>query len=105
MGKHGCGEVNDNVERLVVFYWNSNCVIGATIFPHKNVHKLIWRSSDDTTENQIDHFIVNNKWRRSIQHVRTFRGADANSDHYLVVRQLSRWRSEEQYHKINTENS
>ena len=43
MGKHGCGEINDNGERLVDFYLNNN-VIGATIVPHKNIHKFIWRS-------------------------------------------------------------
>ena len=37
MGKHGCGEINDNGERLVDFYLNNN-VIGATIVPHKNIH-------------------------------------------------------------------
>ena len=84
MGKHGYGVINDNGERLVDFCLNNGCVIGGTIFPHKNIHKLTWRSPDDTTVNQIDHFIVNSKWRRSLQDVRTYRGADANNDHYLV---------------------
>ena len=35
--------------------------------------------------NQIDHFIVNSKWRRSLQDVCTYRGDDGNSDHYLVA--------------------
>ena len=85
MGKHGCSVINDNGERLVDFCLNNGCVIGGTIFPHKNIHKLTWRSPDDTTVNQIDHFIVNSKWRRSLQDVRTYRGADANNDHYLVA--------------------
>ena len=29
--------------------------------------------------------VINSKWRRSLQDVRVYRGADANSDHYLVV--------------------
>ena len=71
-------------ERRVDFCLNNGCVIGGTIFPHKNIHKFTWRSSYGTTVNQIDHFIVNSKWRRSLQDVRTYRGADANSNHYLV---------------------
>ena len=85
MGKHGCDVVNDNGERLVDFCLNNDCVIGCTTFPYKNIHKLIWRSPDGTTVNQIDHFIVNSKWRRSLQDVRTYRRADANSDYYLVA--------------------
>ncbi|CAG2188490.1 unnamed protein product [Mytilus edulis] len=34
--------------------------------------------------NQIDHILVNNKWRRSLRDVRVLRGADVNSDHYLL---------------------
>jgi len=69
MGKHGCGEINDNGERLVGFWLNNNCVIGGTIFPHKSIRKLTLRSPDGTTVNQIEHFIVNNKWHRSLQGV------------------------------------
>jgi hypothetical protein len=37
------------------------------------------------TENQIDHITIGKKWRRSLQDVRVKRGADAASDHHLVV--------------------
>ena len=88
MGKHGCGVINENGERLVDFCLNNNCVIGGTIFPHKTIHKLTWKSSDKKTVNQIDHVIVNNKWRKSMRDVRVFRGADVRSDHYLVSTQI-----------------
>ena len=84
MGKHGCGTRNDNGERLVDFCLNNNCTIGGTIFLHKNIHKLTWKSPDGRTTNQIDHVIVNNKWRRSLLNVRVYKGADVNSDHYLL---------------------
>ena len=85
LGKHGCGKMNENGERLADFCLSNNCVIGGTIFPHKNIHKLTWNSPDKKTINQIDHIIINNKWRKSMKDVRVFRGADANSDHYLVT--------------------
>ena len=85
MGKHGCGVMNDNGERLIGFCLENNCVIGGTIFPHRNIHKLTWKSPDGSTVNQIDHILINGKWRRSLQDVRVCRGADVNSDHYLVT--------------------
>ncbi|XP_055997977.1 uncharacterized protein LOC130047325 [Ostrea edulis] len=84
MGKHGCGIRNDNGERLVDFCLNNNLMIGGTIFPHKDIHKLTWKSPDGRTTNQIDHMIINNKWRRSLYDVKVYRGADVNSDHYLL---------------------
>jgi hypothetical protein len=61
-----------------------NCNIGGTIFPQKNIHQLTWKSPDGRTTNQIDHIIVNNKWKRSLHNVRAYKGADVNSDHYLL---------------------
>ena len=83
MGKHGCGTRNDNEERLIDFCLNNNQVIGGTLFPHKDIHKITWKSPDGRTSNQIDHIIINNKWRRSLFDVKVYRGADVNSDHYL----------------------
>jgi hypothetical protein len=35
--------------------------------------------------NQIDHILIDRIQHSNILHVRSFRGADCNSDHYLVV--------------------
>ena len=37
------------------------------------------------TENQIDHVCISKKFRRSLQDVRVKRGADAATDHHLIV--------------------
>ena len=37
------------------------------------------------TENQIDHVCISKKFRRSLQDVRVKGGADAATDHHLIV--------------------
>ena len=88
MGKHGCGVMNDNGERLVDFCLINNCVIGGTIFEHRDIYKLTMKSPDGRTSNQIDHIIINGKWRRSLQDVRVCCGDDIYSDHYLVTARI-----------------
>ena len=79
------GSMTTPAERLVDFCLNNNYVIGGTIFAHRDIHKLTWKSPDGRTSNQIDHIIINGKWRRSLQDVRVCHGADIYSDHYLVT--------------------
>ncbi|KAK3795530.1 hypothetical protein RRG08_036857 [Elysia crispata] len=85
MGKQGLGVMNDNGERFADFCSLNDLVIGGTIFPHKDIHKATWVSPDGGTENQIDHICISRKFRRSLQDVRVFRGADIGSDHHLVI--------------------
>ena len=64
-------------------------VIGGTLFMQRDIHKTTLRSPDQRTVSQIDHVIINQKWRRSLQDVKSNRGADIGSDHVLVVATVS----------------
>jgi hypothetical protein len=58
------------------------------MFPHRNIHKYTCTSPDGQTHTQIDHILIDRRWHSSILDVRSFRGADCDSDHYLVVVKL-----------------
>ena len=88
MGKHGLGNMNDNGELLVNFCADNKLVIGGSIFPHKTVHKVTWKSPDGFTENQIDHICISKEFRRSVIDVRVKRGADVGTDHHLLIMKL-----------------
>nr|KAG5687784.1 hypothetical protein BaRGS_025678 [Batillaria attramentaria] len=83
MGVHGLGTQNENGERLCEFCQINGLVITGTLFPHKDIHKATWVSADGRVRNQIDH-LLSGQWRSSVLDTKVQRGADANSDHYLV---------------------
>jgi len=76
---------NDNGIRIVNFATSKNLVVKSTMFPHRNIHKYTWTSPDGQTHNQIDHILIDRRWHSSILDVRSFRGADCDTHHYLVV--------------------
>jgi len=76
---------NDNRVRLVNFATSKNLVVKSTMFPHRNIHKYTWNSTDGKTHNHIDHVLIDRRWHSSVVDVRSFRGADCDTDHYLVI--------------------
>ncbi|GFS05781.1 craniofacial development protein 2 [Elysia marginata] len=80
--------MNENGERFADLCALNQMVIGGSIFPHKNIHKVTWRSPDHTIENQIDHICFVKRFRRSFQDVRVMRGAGVSSDHHLIMTTL-----------------
>ena len=84
MGNQGCGTMNENGEKLCDFCGLSNVMIGGTLFAHKDIHKLTWISPNARDQNQIDHIMINNTWRRSLWDVRVRRGVGVGSEHHLL---------------------
>ena len=88
MGKYGQGSMNENGDIFSDVSVSNELIIGGTIFPHKQCHKVTRRSPNSRTENQIDHVTIVQRWRSTLQDVRAKRGADVGSDHHLVVAKL-----------------
>jgi endonuclease/exonuclease/phosphatase family metal-dependent hydrolase len=79
---------NDSGVRIVNFATSINLVVKSTMFPDHSIHKYTWTSIDGQTYNQIDHLLIDRRWHSSILDVRSFRGADCYTDHYLVVAKI-----------------
>ena len=58
------------------------------LLPHRHCHKASGFSPDHHTENQIDHIIVRQHWKNSLQHIPTKREADIWSDNHLAIAKL-----------------
>lgn len=86
VGPHGLETLNDNGQRLIDTCTSHGLSVGGTLFQHKLIHKYTWTSSTtNRTRAQLDHIIINQRWKRSLQDCRTYRGADIYSDHELLI--------------------
>jgi hypothetical protein len=56
------------------------------MFPHLKIHNYVWTSADGNAHNQIDHILIDR--HSSVLDVRSFRAADCDMDHYLVVAKI-----------------
>uniref|UniRef100_A0A1B0DRK3 Uncharacterized protein n=1 Tax=Phlebotomus papatasi TaxID=29031 RepID=A0A1B0DRK3_PHLPP len=85
IGNHSLHEnTNDNGYRLVDFATGRGAVISSTFYPHKRVHLGTWHSPDGATINQIDHVVCDARHCREVLDVRSYRGADVCTDHFLL---------------------
>lgn len=87
-GKSKHNESNGNGGLLAGFAIEKDFQILSTSFDHKDIHKVTWISPDGKTHNQIDHVLMERKHTRTVTDVRTYRGADADSDHMLVIAKM-----------------
>jgi len=85
-GPHGLSnEINDNGDRLSSFCNINNLRIGNIYHPHKSIHNRTWRSPDEQTFNEIYYICLSKRWISRMQDVGVFGGADAGSDHILLL--------------------
>ena len=85
VGKHSLHEEsNDNGGRLTGFALSRGMFVSSTNFSHLQVHKATWVSPDHRTSNQIDHILTDARHASCVLDVRSYRGANIDSDHYLV---------------------
>ena len=84
-GKFGLGVQNEAGQRLIEFCQENAWVIANTLFQQHKRRLHIWTSPDGQHRNQIDYILCSQRWRSSIQSVKTRPGADCSSDHELLI--------------------
>jgi len=90
IGKEGLNqESNDDGVRIVIFATSKTLVFKSTTFPPLNIHKYNFTSPDGKTYNQFYHILIDRKWHSGIL-VRSFRGDECDTDHYLMVTKLEK---------------
>lgn len=100
VGKHSLHErSNNNGINLINFAISRGMNISSTQFPRKNINKHTWISPGGRYTSQIDHVLINNRYKSNVTNVKSYRGADVDSDHYLVIgvfksKMTAKWNNE-----------
>jgi len=80
IGRHAFGTMNDNGARLVNFA-RANAFVAANCLMRRHPRRLYtWKSFDLTCSNQIDYFLVQERWNSSICKCKAIQGAECDSD-------------------------
>ena len=88
IGKFGLGVQNEAGQRLIAFCQENTLVIVNNLFQQHKRRLYTWTSPDGQYRNQIDYVFCSQRWRSSIQSVKTRLGADCGSDHELLIAKL-----------------
>jgi hypothetical protein len=78
---------SNNGFRVVQYATTNKFKVLSTWYPRKDIHKGTWKIPGTEDTNQIDHILVSKRWAADIEN-RTYRGANSDSDHFLVGARL-----------------
>ena len=84
-GKLGLGAQNEAGQRLTEFSQKNTLVVANTLFQQHKKRLYTWTPPDDQFQNLIDYVLCSQRWRSSIQSVKTRLGADCGSNHELLI--------------------
>lgn len=88
VGEFGLGVRNERGQMLVDFCKRMKMVVTNTWFKHEKRRRYTWKRPGDTGRFQLDYILVKHRYRNSVKNSRAYPGADANSDHNLVVAKI-----------------
>jgi hypothetical protein len=74
--------------RVVNFATSKDLIVKSTMFPHRNIHKYTWTCTDGNNHSQIHHILIDRRRHSSVLDVRSFRAADCDTNHCLLVAKI-----------------
>ena len=86
--QYGLGVQNEPRQRLTEFCQENMLLREYILLQQTNRKLCTWTSLDRQCQNQIDYVLCRQKWRSSIQLVKTRPGADCDSGHELIIAKL-----------------
>jgi hypothetical protein len=85
VGHYGLGVRYDREELLVNFCKQYDKSIANTFQNTHRRRRYTWKISGDIARYQIDYILVRKRFRNQIHRCKTYPGADADSDHNLIM--------------------
>ena len=76
---------NEARQRLTEICQENALVTANTLFQQHKRRLYIWTSLGGQYQNQIDYILCSQRWRSSIESIKTRLGADCGSDHELLI--------------------
>lgn len=95
IGKYGEQKRNNNGERLIDYCTVQNMIIANTFYEHKQIHKYTRQAATREERSIIDYILVERSNRKLVNDVRVKRGAEIDSDHFLVVAKIKNLNKEQ----------
>ena len=71
IGNYGLGKQSKRGQRLIEFCNENNMVIMNTWFQQPLHRPYIWKNPGDISRNQIDYFMINQKYKNCVKQART----------------------------------
>ena len=84
-GKFGLGVQNEAGQKLIEFFQENTLVIANTLFQQHKRRLYTWTLPDGQNQDQIDYILCSQRWRSSIQSVKTRPAADCGPDHEFLI--------------------